>query len=129
MRKNSTLGRLLALIPFFATWGNVVFAQTTISGRVTDQQAKAVVGATVKLVLSSGRTVAEAHSDDVGQFVMNSVPPGEYQIGASATGFAAVTRSASVAGGTHQDRSSVRSGSIPIPERRESRTIRIPIGD
>jgi hypothetical protein len=77
---------------------SIEFAQTTVSGRVTDPQGRAVVGATVKL-LSGESTFMDAQTGDGGQFSISRVSAGDYQLAASAPGFAPVTNSASLLGG------------------------------
>ena len=81
----------------FALSAGIVFAQTAVSGRVTDPQGKVVVGATVKLV-SSGSTVMDSPTDEAGQFSIGRVSAGDYQLVAWAPGFFSVTKSASLPG-------------------------------
>lgn len=101
MRTARVLGptQLIALLAFAVIGGKFAVAQTTISGRVTDPQGKAVIGATVKLALPGGSTITESRTDDIGQFSINKISQGEYRLVASAPGFAAISKNISFPGG------------------------------
>lgn len=62
-------------------------ATSSVSGSVVDAQGKAVAGATVTLTTSETNAVRTATSAENGAFLFNLVPPGEYQLEASASGF------------------------------------------
>jgi len=62
-------------------------ATSTVSGVVTDQQGKAVGGATVTLTSAETNAVKTTTSSENGSFLFNLVQPGEYQLEASASGF------------------------------------------
>jgi outer membrane receptor protein involved in Fe transport len=87
--------RLAALLAGAAGISAVVFAQTAVSGRITDVQGKAVIGATVKLV-GSNNAVVETRTDDVGEYSFRHVEAGEFRLTASAPGFAALTKGLSL---------------------------------
>src|SRR5258708_3718739 len=68
-RMRSNIGRIvLTLIA-----ASVAAQAGVVSGRVTDRQGKAVVGATVRLVLPDGSAVAETKTDDVGEYSFRQV--------------------------------------------------------
>ncbi len=97
----SNIGRIvLTLIA-----ASVAAQAGVVSGRVTDPQGKAVVGATVRLVLPDGSAVAETRTDDVGLYSFGDVkrrvetsldPAGKSacatRLVVSAAGFASITR-------------------------------------
>ena len=85
---------MVAVIVLLAS---TVFAQTTVSGRVTDPQGKFVIGATVKLLVGES-TIIDVQTGDGGQFSISRMSAGDYQLVASAPGFAPVKKSASLLG-------------------------------
>lgn len=67
-----------------------VMAQSTtgsLTGLVTDPQGAIVSGATVTLTNSETRVETRTTSNDQGEFVFPSVPPGRYSLGVEATNF------------------------------------------
>jgi hypothetical protein len=90
--------RRLPTVAAIVLTAGVVFAQTTVSGLVTDPQERVVVGATVKLLLGES-TITDVQTGDGGQFSISRLSAGDYQVVASAPGFAPVTKSASLPGG------------------------------
>ena len=67
-----------------------VMAQATtgsLTGLVTDPQGAIVSGATVTLINSETRVETRSTSNDQGEFVFPSVPPGRYSLGVEATNF------------------------------------------
>jgi len=70
-----------------------------VSGKVLDPHGAPVIGARVKLLNSAGRVIREAKSDEQGNFILDSVEPGEYQLGAEEPIFVSVTLDVSVARG------------------------------
>jgi hypothetical protein len=59
----------------------------TLTGLVTDPQGAIVSGATVSLINSETRVETRTTSNDQGEFVFPSVPPGRYSLGVEATNF------------------------------------------
>jgi hypothetical protein len=59
----------------------------TLTGLVTDPQGAIVSGATVALINSETRVETRTTSNDQGEFVFPSVPPGRYSLGVEATNF------------------------------------------
>ena len=84
---------LLLILP--ALFG-VAFAESVISGRITDPQGKVVAGARVKLTLPNGSLVSEAHSDEVGHYMLPKLGVGPYRLSVSAAGFVSVDKDVSV---------------------------------
>ena len=82
----SSLGVLLSLLLLSGTVP-AQSATSTVSGVVTDQQGKAVGGATVTLTSAETNAVKTTTSSENGSFLFNLVQPGEYQLEASASGF------------------------------------------
>lgn len=84
---------------------NVLAASVTgrISGRVLDPQRVAVGGAHVKLINSAGALVRETKSDEQGNFVLDNIDPGEYQLKAESTSLVSVIRDVSVAAGQQSE--------------------------
>ena len=67
-----------------------VMAQSTtgtLTGQVTDPQGAIVSGATIVLTNSETRVETRTTSNDQGEFVFPSVPPGRYSLGVEATNF------------------------------------------
>jgi hypothetical protein len=84
------------LITLFADLSKLGYADTVLSGGITDPQGKAVARASVQLVLRNGTLLAETRTDDFGQFSFRDVGAGEYRISVSAPGFTALTKDASL---------------------------------
>src|SRR5215510_7138215 len=59
----------------------------SISGSVRDASGSAVTNASVTLTNALTEAVRTATTNDQGDFVFNSVPPGEYRLQAQAAGF------------------------------------------
>jgi hypothetical protein len=59
----------------------------TLTGLVTDPQGAIVSGATVTLINSETRVETRTTSNDQGEFVFPSVPPGRYSLGVEATNY------------------------------------------
>jgi hypothetical protein len=59
----------------------------TLTGTITDPQGAIVSGATVVLTNSETRVETRTTSNDQGEFVFPSVPPGRYSLGVEATNF------------------------------------------
>lgn len=91
--------RLPALLALAASISGVALAQTVVSGRITDPQGRAVVGATVKLLLSNDSAVAETRTDDGGQYSFRNVAAGGYRLTAWAPGFSAIAKVVSLPDG------------------------------
>ena len=74
-----------------------------ISGRVLDPQGAPVPDAHVSLVNAAGATVRDITGDAQGNFTINGVSPGAYQITADATSFVSVVTNVAVAAGQQQN--------------------------
>src|SRR6185295_10507432 len=81
------LSLAVTLFGFFTT---SAFAQSVVSGTVTDPQAAVVQGAQVGLV--SGQTeIRSTRTDAQGRYRFESVPPGTYVVSVTAPGFQVAT--------------------------------------
>jgi hypothetical protein len=74
-----------------------------ISGKITDPQDAPVAEAHLKLVNAAGASVGEAQSDGQGNFRLDSIEPGQYQITAEATSFVSIISVVSVAAGERKE--------------------------
>src|SRR5437868_613156 len=74
-------------------------AQTAVTGRITDPQGKAVVGAAVQLAASHHSAIAAARTDGAGQYWFRGIAHGEYQVTASASAFSAISKAVSLTQG------------------------------
>src|SRR5271167_3979656 len=62
-----------------------------VSGRILDPHGVPLAGARLKLVNSAGGVICEAKSDEQGNFILDGVEPGEYQLRAEEQTFVSVT--------------------------------------
>jgi hypothetical protein len=67
-----------------------------VSGRVLDPHGAPVTGERLKMVNSEGGVIREAKSDEEGNFILDGVEPGEYQLRAEEPTFVSVTLDVSV---------------------------------
>jgi hypothetical protein len=74
-----------------------------IAGRVLDPQGAPVSQAHVKLANAAGNTIAETRSDQQGQFTLDGIDSGVYQLTAESPSFVTVIQSVSLAAGQQQD--------------------------
>ncbi len=74
-----------------------------ISGKVLDPRGAAVAGAGVKLVNAAGTAIRQTSTDDKGNFQLEAIDPGEYQIIAESSGFVTRNLDMSMASGEHKD--------------------------
>lgn len=81
------MARLIFTLVILLAIGNVMFAQTSFSGKVTDGTTKEIViGATVRLF--KGSTFVEgASTNEVGTYRMSNVDPGTYRVEVSNIGY------------------------------------------
>src|SRR6185436_4881478 len=81
----------LLLVWFFAYPAPAVIAQTggggSINGAVTDPTGAAVAGATVVATNVATKVETTRQTNDAGVYVIAPLPPGEYKVVVSATGF------------------------------------------
>jgi len=83
---------LLLILMVFVLFSRAWAADGRISGRLTDPQGEAVAGATLRLTAPSGAKTDEASTDLGDRFTFPSVPPGDYEVNASAPGFDAAKK-------------------------------------
>jgi len=68
-------------------------------GEVLDPEGRSVAGARVKLLNSAGSSIGETTSDEHGNFVLDEIEPGEYQLTGHSPSFVSVTSDVSVGSG------------------------------
>jgi len=90
MRRLLALGTVLFLTAIPCVSVLPATGTAEISGKVLDPKGAAVAGAIIKLVNSAGTAIRQAATDDKGNFQLEGIDPGEYQITAESPGF--VTR-------------------------------------
>ena len=73
-----------------------------ISGKVLDPKGGAVGGANVKLVNAGGTVIRQTNADEEGNFQLEDIDPGEYQIVVESPGFVTLSFDASIASGEHK---------------------------
>ncbi len=71
-------------------------ASATITGKVTDSSGAAVANATVTIKSSASGEAVEAQTDASGVYAVKNLVPGDYEVSASAPGFAAKTAQVTV---------------------------------
>lgn len=79
------------VLGFFILCSGALLAQTstgTITGQVQDSSGAALPNADVRLTLIANGTMRETKTNDSGAFNAPVIPPGEYSITVTATGFA-----------------------------------------
>jgi hypothetical protein len=96
MKKQALFVFVLAGVLFFACAGSV-FAQggignAQLNGTVTDPSGGAVAGASITLTNTATNTTYTATSNDRGYYALANLPPGNYELKASFTGFANYTQ-------------------------------------
>jgi hypothetical protein len=74
-----------------------------ISGRVSDPQGVPVAGAHLKLRNSAGTVVRESTSDERGNFILDAVAAGEYQLTAESDAFVSIILDVSLATGQQKE--------------------------
>jgi Carboxypeptidase regulatory-like domain len=74
-----------------------------ISGRILDPQGAPVAGAHLKLSNSAGSLVRESSSDPQGNFTLENIDAGEYQLTAESDAFVPVVVNVSLAGGQQKE--------------------------
>jgi hypothetical protein len=70
----------------------IASAASGLSGSLTDQQGRIVVGATVRLLRRADSSRLETQTSGQGQFSFGVLDPGEYRLTAESPGFSVVTR-------------------------------------
>jgi hypothetical protein len=70
-----------------------------VAGKVLDPEGATVSGAQVTLTNAGGDLIRRSKSDTQGNFVLNGIDPGKYQLTAEAPGFLSVISSVAVASG------------------------------
>jgi hypothetical protein len=96
-RSQATLLRVCAA--FLIGWmvlASAAFAETGLSGALTDPEGVAVAGATVSLQRSADSTRSETQTDSQGRFLFANLQAGEYRLTAEFTGFVSVTKTISL---------------------------------
>lgn len=85
------IAKLLLVVCFFLAFPGWLQAQTAtggvVSGAVTDPSAAVIAGAKVELVDTATNAARTQQTNAAGQYVFANVPPGEYKITVSMSGF------------------------------------------
>ncbi len=87
--------KLMALALALAS-GSAIFAQTftgSIRGSVTDPSGAVVAGALVQAMNTGTGETRSSRTSDVGQYLITSLPPGEYRVVVEFVGFKKFERS------------------------------------
>ncbi|MBI1791003.1 MAG: carboxypeptidase regulatory-like domain-containing protein, partial [Acidobacteria bacterium] len=83
--------RAAAFLSFCVVGGILLHAQTTttgmVSGTVSDSSGAAIPSALIEMTAAQTGTVLKQVANAAGQYVVASVPPGEYQLKVTAPGF------------------------------------------
>jgi hypothetical protein len=77
-------------------------ATAALSGRITDPSGKVVANAKVSVRNSSTGQVNDTQSDSTGQYTVSKLVPGDYEVSASAEGFATFSSKLTLAAGSPQ---------------------------
>ncbi len=89
--KTQYVAIVAALLCLFALCPTSLHAQTansgSVSGVVSDSSGAFVVGANIALTDKATSTPRTTTSNEVGRYIITNVPPGEYQITVTKTGF------------------------------------------
>ena len=88
------LGALLAVAGMLAPDASAQAAAGTVTGQITDQQGAAISGAEIKLSDPTTNSVRTTESNDVGRFTMTGIPPADYEVLVTKTGFTSAKMSA-----------------------------------
>ena len=87
------LRQSLVILPLLLVFVLPAFAQSTtgdISGRVVDSQGRMVSNATVTATNKGTGQSRSATTDDSGDFTINDLPPGPYEVSVEAAGFSKI---------------------------------------
>src|SRR5436305_2883940 len=87
--KSKLTSRAALALAFYLTAGTL-FGQTTtgtVSGAVADNSGARVPGATVRIVNVETRDTRTTTANNTGDYLFPSVPTGQYELQAEATGF------------------------------------------
>ncbi len=85
---------VVALLTFSITFAGPAHGQiasASLSGRITDTYGAAVSGATITIKNAATGEAAQAQTDSSGSYALKDLIPGDYQVTASARGFASKT--------------------------------------
>ncbi len=99
MRQLIAIAKCLLLMFFFCMSSLAASGTGKIAGKVLDPKGVAVVGATVKLVNAAGSAIRQATTDDEGNFQLDGIDPGEYELIAESVGFVTLNSDVSMATG------------------------------
>src|SRR5437867_12244655 len=82
---------VLSFIPV-AAWAQAGAGEASIEGTVVDQTGALVPGATVTARNIATQLTRTVTSNDVGHYVFNNLPPGDYEVTFEKAGFAKLTQ-------------------------------------
>ena len=92
----SLFGLVLLILLFPAATLLAQSSEARINGIITDAQGKAVVGAEVIITNSRTGATQTVHTDSTGSYSLDALPAGNYNIAASAIGFAQASKTSVV---------------------------------
>ena len=96
MRNWCALVVVLALVVFFGpvhpVFGQAGLATAQLSGQITDSSGAAVAGANVTVRNTETNATSTATSNTAGSYVVTNLPPGNYELRVSFSGFANYTQ-------------------------------------
>ncbi len=94
---NPKVAKFLPVLMFVVLWlayspcARAQVASATISGKVTNSSGTAVASATVSVKNVATGEAIEARTDSAGSYAVKNLVPGDYEVSASAPGFASKT--------------------------------------
>jgi hypothetical protein len=90
---------VVCLLLSFSLHSSATLDKGQVSGKILDPHGAPVARARVTLVSPGGAVIREAKCDEGGNFILDNVEPGEYQLRAEAPNFVSVTLDVSVDSG------------------------------
>ncbi len=91
MSQPFTVLRVCVLL-MLASAARFAWAETVISGTLTDPRGRPVAGGTIRLFHRSGALVTDTNTDETGHFSFVGVASGEYRVAAAALGLTTISK-------------------------------------
>src|SRR6202023_1684485 len=86
--KMNVFARVLFFVFVFGSLGHAQSPEGSLVGTVADTSGARIIGATVTVSAKSFSLVRSAKTGQVGEFTIESLPPGQYEVKVEAQGFA-----------------------------------------